>query len=377
MAAEGRRAIPKYNATDALQVEDPVSERALVLLYTHILRIPVKHTVLAAEQRLLLLHTPTLLQSLLSMAISHSWLQPTLVILRLHQLLAQAVAPDADRLTLFPGVDKETAQSAQGDIVKLVRNVEVKAPESASDVRKIAERWGQLEFVDAGYKVIGEKVVTPSAIMQLVFKLRLAPPLAQTAAAPKEEEDVDKIKQALKYNDEADEKFFAGKKDAEELEPGVQGSGYAHAPYWPANRKPSWWAILADVRTNKVVVPPMRFTDVPYSDPSRRRNYRTYKMQIQAPPQVGQFAWRLLIFSDTFVGEDVGRELPLQIVEVTEEQQADVQEDEISDPDEDTLAGQMASMRGGKVKAKTESDDESSDTDGDEETESSSDSDSD
>ncbi len=42
-------------------------------------------------------------------------------------------------------------------------------------------------------------------------------------------------------------------------------------------------------------------------------------------------------------------------------------EDEISDPEEDTLAGQMAAMRGGKVKRREEeeSDDEST-TDGDE-----------
>lgn len=53
-------------------------------------------------------------------------------------------------------------------------------------------------------------------------------------------------------------------------------------------------------------------------------------------------------------------------------------EDEISDPDEDTLAGQMAAMRGGSVKKRTEddeSDDESS-TDDDKD-DSSSDSDSD
>ncbi|KZV78925.1 hypothetical protein EXIGLDRAFT_847034 [Exidia glandulosa HHB12029] len=361
------------------KVDDPVAERALVLLYAHLLRIPIKNPILAAEQRSILLHTPTLLTSLLSMTTAHSWLGPTLNVLRMHQILAQAMAPETDRLTIFPGVDKSTAAAAGGDLKRLLRTLEEKNASSLEDVRKTGERWGSLELVDAGYKVIGEKVVTPSAIMQLVFKLRLTPPLAKTTAnAEPEETDVDKIKQRLKLDDEADEKFLAGKKDAEDLEPGMQGSGYAHAPYWPANRKPSWWAILADFRTGKVVVPPMRFTDVPYSDPSRRRNYRTYKMQIQAPPQAGTFMWRLVIISDTFIGEDIGRDLPLQIVEVTEEQQADVQEDEISDPDEDTLAGQMASMRGGQVKRKADdSEDESSDTDGDAESDSSSDSDSD
>lgn len=53
-------------------------------------------------------------------------------------------------------------------------------------------------------------------------------------------------------------------------------------------------------------------------------------------------------------------------------------EDEISDPEEDSLAGQMAMMRGGSVKKRqVESDeDDDSDTDGDEKNDSS-DSDSD
>lgn len=43
-------------------------------------------------------------------------------------------------------------------------------------------------------------------------------------------------------------------------------------------------------------------------------------------------------------------------------------EDEISDPDEDTLAGQMAAMRGGAVKriVSDDEDEDESDTDGDE-----------
>lgn len=38
-------------------------------------------------------------------------------------------------------------------------------------------------------------------------------------------------------------------------------------------------------------------------------------------------------------------------------------EDEISDPDEDSLAGQMAAMRGGNVKRRVDSDEDSSTND--------------
>ena len=60
------------------------------------------------------------------------------------------------------------------------------------------------------------------------------------------------------------------------------------------------------------------------------------------------------------------------------DQQSD---DEISEPDEDSLAGQMAAMRGGKVKKRQDdeedSDEESGTDDDDKDTDSSSDSDSD
>lgn len=62
---------------------------------------------------------------------------------------------------------------------------------------------------------------------------------------------------------------------------------------------------------------------------------------------------------------------------ITAPAEGDVEEDEISDPEEDSLAGQMAMMRGGKVKKRTDESDDESSTDDDEKSgaESSSDSD--
>jgi translocation protein SEC63 len=66
---------------------------------------------------------------------------------------------------------------------------------------------------------------------------------------------------------------------------------------------------------------------------------------------MGTYTLRLLFVSDTFVGEDVGIYVQLKVDDVaalkTEEQDV---EDDISEPEEDSLAGQMALMRGGSVK---------------------------
>ena len=106
--------------------------------------------------------------------------------------------------------------------------------------------------------------------------------------------------------------------------------------------------VLADEKSNRVVVPPLKIADIPKArlpgEAILKHDYRAYKIQFQSPPNVGIFTWKVYVISDTFVGGQVTRD-----------------DDEISDPDEDSLAGQMAAMRGGNVKKrKGESDDEDS-----------------
>jgi len=122
-------------------------------------------------------------------------------------------------------------------------------------------------------------------------------------------------------------------------------------------------------------VPPFKFTNVPWSNEKENpaRDYRTYKTQFQAPQQVGTYTLHLTFISDTFVGEDVTVYMQLKVDDLSAlDAEEQGMEDDISEPDEDTLAGQMAIMRGGAVKKSAyhgDSDDGST-TDGDEESDS-------
>ncbi|EIN04311.1 hypothetical protein PUNSTDRAFT_108433 [Punctularia strigosozonata HHB-11173 SS5] len=368
--------------------------RALVLLYAHALRLPVQDSSLVAAQADVLLRTPLLLNALLTISIARNWLLPTLNVMRLHAYLAQAlpptpssvVTPKTLKFAQLPKIEeneaKALAPTADG-LEDFVTALEAKGDARAAEAKKAVEKWGKLDVVDIAFKVIGERLVTPQAIVFLVVKLRITPPglAAASTAVKKEEEDVEDVKRRVKLNDEKDYEFLTGKRDAEPLPEGQEDTvGWAHAPYWPANRKPSWWLVLADDKMNKVVVPPMRITDVPLAKPGADRDYRSYKLQFQAPPNVGLYTWKVYFVSDTFVGEEVQRDITLKIDDLSvlsaEEQGA---EDEISDPDEDTLAGQMAALRGGAVKKRTEeeSDDESGTDDDEESDDDSSSSDSD
>jgi translocation protein SEC63 len=53
----------------------------------------------------------------------------------------------------------------------------------------------------------------------------------------------------------------------------------------------------------------MKATDVPFSQPTSDRDYRSYKIQFQAPQGTGVFTWKVQVVSDTFVGEDVTRDI--------------------------------------------------------------------
>ena len=60
----------------------------------------------------------------------------------------------------------------------------------------------------------------------------------------------------------------------------------------------------------------MKITDVPYSDPSKQRNYRSYKLQFQAPQTVGFYTWKVYLVSDTFVGEEIVRDVVVRVDEL-------------------------------------------------------------
>jgi preprotein translocase subunit Sec63 len=79
-------------------------------------------------------------------------------------------------------------------------------------------------------------------------------------------------------------------------------------------RKPAWWLVLADDKSNRVVVPPMKIADVPFSKPEQDRDYRSYKLQFQAPNGVGLFTWKVYLVSDTFVGEEICEDIAVGVI---------------------------------------------------------------
>ena len=101
-----------------------------------------------------------------------------------------------------------------------------------------------------------------------------------------------------------------------------------------------------------------------------------------APPEPGIYTFQVEINSDSYLGSKAVKVMKLNVSEAVAPNEDE--EDEISDPEEDTIAGQMALMRGERVKRSNvvyqeddDDDDEEDDDDNDDDDDSDEDEDDD
>lgn len=153
----------------------------------------------------------------------------------------------------------------------------------------------------------GDKIITPGAIVQLVFTTRLATDKDYRSDGVKPTSDTnDSLSSGSESdNEEEDVDILIGRKKR-------QNDGtptplpLAHAPYFPSDHKPTWWAFLADPRGNRVIVHPTVITDIGTSP-------RKWRIQFQAPPQVASYLFQLHVKSDSYFGTDVVQEVTLNV----------------------------------------------------------------
>lgn len=208
---------------------------------------------------------------------------------------------------------------------------------------KVANQLPYFEISKAFFKVTGERVVTPSSLVQLVIKGRVIPPGSKSVPKVNELdlEDIDPDEGDLDalMNRNSGKTRRVKKADGtivEEKQESIQPP-LTYAPFLPRDHSPRWHAFLADPKQGKIAVPPTTFTtfDKPIYDESGKPtfNVQTLKMQFQAPPQVGDFTFALHLISDSYLGFDTKKEITLHIDDPAKAV-ALAEEDDISEPDE-------------------------------------------
>ncbi|KAL9084028.1 MAG: hypothetical protein Q9159_005450 [Coniocarpon cinnabarinum] len=266
----------------------------------------------------------------------------------------------------------------------------------------------------AFFKVVGEKHLTPSSLIQFVVKVRFVPPTIPFDALPTlgagdlddpdpKEGDLQALKGKTKRRVVTDAKTGKEKvvfEEEDRIQPPL-----VHAPYFARDHAPRWRVFLADTRQGKVAVPPFSFAhfdnhifkknDKGEVIPEPTLAVQTLRMQFQAPPQVGDYHFTCWTVCDSYIGCDGAKDVVMRIEEPSKAEE--VEEDEVSEPEEgepqsaslnpikhedtdnvvDSIAGQMAAMKGGAVKksrvrevmedqdeeSSSEEDDDESDTD--------------
>jgi translocation protein SEC63 len=391
------------------EIEDAVRRKVLALLWAYLARVDLGDDTLESEKYAVAPIAFLLNDSFTSIALAFSVVAPLLASYHASQHIIQALLPDSSPLLQLPYFTPSMIRAIEGPDAKSHMSLQkfMSLPQSArrrltadlSDLQyatamQVAQQMPNLVVAKAFFKVIGDKVITPSALVQLVIKGRIIPPGTKNVPDVKEAdlEDIDPAEgdlDALLGRQPAKSRKKKPIDDSTTIDLNSKENSVqpplAHAPYFARNHSPRWRVFLTDARAGRIGVPPFTFTEFNQAifDAEHQPTFhmQTFKCQFQAPPQVGQFAFKMHLICDSYVGLDSSLDVLLDVQDMSKAAVVE-SEEEISEPDEDTFTGQMRAMKGevGQVRRKPvkkrvergsddededeDEDDDESDTDG-------------
>lgn len=335
--------------------------KARTLIYAYLLRIDIESKgatkKLVKDQKFIVDKSIHLLQGLLQIATVKQWLTSSCHLMELQQHLLQATYPGEPSIKQLPHITTAMLRKANRNRkVKITSVQQLTAMNEDErkqflkglsgdeylDVMEVAQRIPQLNVKKAMFKVIGDKIITTGAIITFVLKLKNG----QVTSIEKEEPEEDEDDEELVALDE--------KKQNKKVLP------LGHAPYYPGEKKPCWWIFLGDPKVNRILVPHKKVTDVVDEE--------TVKISFPGPPKPGVYTFSLFVKSDTYVGTDILQDIKLKVQDPADLPEEEEVDDSISEPEEDSIAGQMKMMReqglasalaGGSGKDKKKDDDDS------------------
>lgn len=351
-------------------LEEGARRKALALLWAYLGRVDLGDATLNAEKYEAAPIALELNESFLATALAHSNLVAILASYRTSQCLIQALAPSSSPLLQLPHFTPSVVRSIEGSSARAHMSVQEFMGLASQERRKraigsgllndsqltaaekVATQFPFLRVEKTFFKVVGEKFITPGSLVQFVIKARLIPPGSQNVPEISEKDLADFDPK------EGDLDALHGRKKGVEAEEAKKAElagqpPLAHAPYLARDHSPRWHVFLGDNRQGKIVVHPSTFTkfDKPLFDESGNPTYnvQTLKMQFGAPPQAGQYRFTMFMVCDSYVGMDTKMDVTLSVDEASKAAEIE-EEEEISEPEEDSLAGQMNALKGGETK---------------------------
>ena len=375
-----------------LESYDGVRRKALALLWAYLGRVRLDGSKLDDGLPLTLLlgrritnrHTEKYEVAPLALALNDAFtaiilafgnVPPLLASYRTSQNLIQAITPSASPLLQLPYITPEIASLLEGSNARhhlslqqfmswsepKRRKTLTDSPHNAltpaqyNSAMTVARQLPLLKVEKVFFKVMGERHIIPSSLVQFVIKARVIPPGSLNVPDVNELdlEDVDP--------DEGDLDALLGRKNkketakAKQLDSGASDPAsaaatseevdkplqppLAYAPYFARDHPPHWHVFLSDAKSLKIAVPPFTLTtfNKPLFTPEGQPtfNMQTFKMQFQAPPQAGKYPFVMHMICDSYVGMDSREDVVLDVEDAAKAEEA-LEEDSISEPDEGT-----------------------------------------
>ncbi|KAF2740790.1 DnaJ-domain-containing protein [Polyplosphaeria fusca] len=369
-------------------MEESRRRKVMTLLWAYLGRIELEDKVLNDEKYEVAPVAFALNNAYTAIALAYTHTQAALSAYHTSQNIIQALRPGASPLEQLPYFTPAIAKAGEADrsrshlsiqefmqIPADQRRSRVVGPGLLNDSQykqamAVATQLPVLHVEKTFFKVVGERYITPNSLIQFVVKCRFVPPGTSKLPEIKPEDLLDTDP------DEGDVAAITGRKDDKSGEKPIQPP-LAYAPYFARNHAPKWTVFMADSKSGKIGVGPFTFStfDKPILDESGKPtfNVQTLKMPFLSPP-AGTYTFVMHMICDSYVGMDTKMGVTLVVEDASKAEEVE-EEDEISEPDEDTIAGQMRAMKSGGTskpkKRRVEDEDSSgSDTEGDVDSES-------
>ncbi|KAI9299249.1 Sec63-domain-containing protein [Neoconidiobolus thromboides FSU 785] len=320
--------------------------KAAGLIQAHLNRVKVSNPEFQKDQQMIVKRAYSLVYGMTQIALAQNWIHATLLCMELSQMIIQAVPYKASPLLQLPNLSNEMIRSLKGkqrnlknvlEFIKLDDTLRRSLLSSLSDSEYKETISAGLKFpvlkLQAGYiKVLGDDVITPSAILTCVIKLKLSTVEEEISElnAHDENNTVDSD-DSLVDDEDSHVRSFLSKASQSHLVPPV------HAPYFPADKRSDWWIVIGDLNTGRMLINPTKVTDLV--------DKTTLKFNFQGPPEPGNYSFNLMVKSDSYLGCDLRKEMAFVVEPASilpEESEVD---DDISEPEDNSLAAQMQASK--------------------------------
>ncbi|KAJ2611674.1 secretory subunit [Coemansia sp. RSA 1365] len=334
--------------------------KANILLHAHFFRIRIDDADMADQQLQTVMIALTLVhRGLLQIATTHNWYTCSSLLMGISQMLVQGVYLHDAPLIQLPNITWENQSKVfkEKNLYSVHQLMRLPAAEQRKSLAvlndkqfeeaiQVAKTIPRLEVSRLLLTVVGDKLVTPASIVTLIVKIKIANAPHKIANRGKGMPVAD-IESIADEDTTAIETFVSNFAKKEQKETPSE----AYCPYFAGRKTSQWWLCFANYQSGKLVVPPVRISDL--------ASERVVVLQFQAPPQKETYRFHLMIKSDSFIGCDVMQEVQMTVVDRANLPSEPEIVDDISEPEEDSIAAQMAQLRGQQAGGRRGDDDSS------------------